>query len=63
MFPRQGIDRFGPFPPARSSATGNRNPRAVSVPRLPREVAMLLRLSAVVAAMTVMTAIVLSAGA
>ena len=63
MFPRQGIDRFGPFPAIRSSISARRIPHAVSVPRFPRELAMLLRLSAVVAAVTVMTAVVLSAGA
>lgn len=63
MFPRQGIDRFGPFPPTRSSVNERRAPHAMGIPRFPWELAMLLRLSAVVASMAFLSAIVLSAGA
>ncbi|HWK68253.1 MAG TPA: hypothetical protein VNS34_25285 [Rhizobiaceae bacterium] len=61
MFPRQGIDRFGPYSPPPSSLQGRHAPRTIGIPVLPMELAMLLRLSAVVAAMTVVSAIVLCA--
>jgi hypothetical protein len=60
MFPRQGIDRFVPLPPARPFVHGQRKTRAASMQRVPQELATLVRLAAVVAAMT---AVVLSAGA
>ena len=56
MFPRQSIDRFAA--PAISRASMRRVPKAATTARCPQELAMLLRLSAVVATMTALIATV-----